>query len=203
MIKAVLFDFGGVLTEGGKLGSVRAMFAAVYGIPPENIRLDGSVQAAFRGTISDQEFAETINRLNPDYPPATTAIFFSEAEFFVRCDAVYALAQQLRTHGIRTGIFSNVFKLIADELQEQGFYDKFSPLFLSCAYGMLKPEKQFYERALQELQLDATEVIFIDDKDEFLEPARALGMYTVLAESPAQIVADVTALIKEQNNLEL
>ena len=203
MIKAVLFDFGGVLTEGGKIGSIRAMFATAYGVSPEEVRLDDSVQAAFRGTITDQQFAEAVNLLNPGYPPATTNIFVDDAEFFTRCETVYTMAARLRALGITTGVFSNVFKLSADALQKDGFYDGFAPLFLSCAYGAMKPEKPFYQQVLEELQLASSEVLFIDDKDEFLVPARELGMHTGLAVSPGQIVQDTATLIKQQNNQEL
>jgi putative hydrolase of the HAD superfamily len=203
MIKAVLFDFGGVLTEGGKLGSIRGMFALAYGVRPQDVKLDGSVQAAFKGTISGQEFVDTINRINPQYPPTTTAVLVENADFFERCEQVYALARQLRAKGIVTGIFSNVFTMSAEVLLREGFYDGFAPLVLSCEHRLMKPEKELYEYAIRELKLEPAEIAFIDDRDEFLAPARGLGMHTILAESPDQIVASTAALIAQENKQEL
>lgn len=203
MIQTVLFDFGGVLTEGGKAGSIRAMFAQAYGIDPQQVILDDSVQAAFRGLISDEELIARVNKLNPQCQPASATIFIDNADFFTRCEPVYALADQLRRAGIKTALFSNVFASSAEALQEDGFYDGFDPLFLSYIYHMQKPEKQLYQLVIERLQLAPSEVLFIDDKDEYLAPARDLGMHTVLAVSPQQIVADTTALIAAENKVEV
>jgi putative hydrolase of the HAD superfamily len=203
MIKAVLFDFGGVLTEGGKVGSTRAMFAAVYGIDPQDVQMDDSALDAFCGRITDEQFVQNTNRLNPGRTPATIDMFMEHATIFNRCKPVYALADAIRTQGIVTGIFSNVYAISADALRRDGYYDNFSPLILSCGHGMMKPEPALYKAALRELNLDAREVLFIDDNDQFLEPARELGMYTVLAVSPEQIVHDVRTLISKENGAEL
>ncbi len=199
MIKAVLFDFGGVLTEGGKTGSTRAMFGAVYGIDPQTVRMDDSAIQAFRGKITDEQFVQNTNALNTDCPPATVDMFIERATIFDRCEPVYTLAEALRKQGIGTGIFSNVYAISADALRRDGYYDGFRPLILSCDHGMMKPELALYKAALHELNLAAGEVLFIDDNEQFLEPARKLGMHTVLAVSPQQIVDDVTKLIAKEN----
>jgi FMN phosphatase YigB (HAD superfamily) len=203
MIKAVLFDFGGVLTEGGKAGSIRDMFAAAYGVQPEGVKINASVHAAFIGMIGDQEMINTINRLNPTYPPAPLTILTENVEFFKRCAAVYGLADRLRAQGITTGLFSNVFKASAEVLQRDGYYDGFDPLFLSFEHHMQKPERAFYKVAIDTLAVEPSEILFIDDKEECLAPARELGIHTVLAVSPAQIVADVAALIAKENGMEI
>jgi FMN phosphatase YigB (HAD superfamily) len=203
MIKVVLFDFGGVLTEGGKLGSVRAMFAQAYGIEPSAVTLDRSVEAAFMGTISDQELVRAINKLNPRCRPVTADILMSNADIYTRSKPVYKLAARLRKVGIVTGIFSNVFATSAARLRQTGCYDDFSPLFLSCEYRRMKPDRELYKQALQSLRVEADEVLFIDDKMEYLQPAQQLGMHTILAFEPEQIVRDVTALIATENGLHL
>lgn len=203
MIKIVLFDFGGVLTEGGKLGSIRVMFAKAYGVPPEVVNLDESVGQAFCGLISDAAFVEAINRINPQLPPVTTGLFADDADIFDKSEPVYGLAARLRANGIGTGIFSNVFSLSADRLQSGGYYEGFGPLFLSCKMHLQKPDKEMYDRVLAELKCDPATVAFVDDKEVCLEPARAIGMHTVLAVSPSQIVNDVESLVREQNGLRL
>jgi len=203
MIKAVLFDFGGVLTEGGKTGSTRAMFGSVYGIDPQDVQMDDSALDAFRGRITDKQFVENTNALNPERTPATVDMFVERATIFNRCEPVYTLAEAIRKQGIVTGIFSNVYAISADMLRSGGYYDNFAPLILSCDHGMMKPEPALYRAALHELNLDANEVLFIDDNDQFLQPARELGMYTVLAVSPQQIVDDVRNLIEKVNGIKL
>lgn len=203
MIKAVLFDYGGVLTEGGKLGSIRAMFARGYGVEPEGVKLDKSVEAACSGRIPDEDLVEAVNRLNPQYQRLTTSVFLDSADIYARSEPVYELAAKLRRAGIVTGIFSNVFATSAGILREAGCYEGFAPLFLSFEQHMMKPDQRLYEHVIEAMQLTPQEILFIDDKEEYLAPARALGMRTVLARSPEQIVTDVTVLFVQENSLRL
>jgi len=67
---------------------------------------------------------------------------------------------------------------------------------LSYEAGFKKPDPRIYQRALQAAQCQPEECIFIDDREDFLAPARALGMTTVLAHSSKQIERDLLELIK-------
>jgi FMN phosphatase YigB (HAD superfamily) len=45
------------------------------------------------------------------------------------------------------------------------------------------------------------EILFIDNKKHWLEPAEKLGMKTIHATSSDQIIKDVKEIIKKENNL--
>lgn len=203
MIRAALFDFGGVLTEGGKAGSIARIFAKIYGIDEPAVRLEPLRQQLTRGQISDEAFFAELNQRHPGAAKATKESFYRHGDIFVRSEPVYRLAALMREHGIRTGILSNVFAMSAEKLRAEGFYDGFEPLILSCEVGMGKPDKEIYEVAIRRFDLPAHEILFIDDQPKFLEPARKLGMQTVHAQSPQQIIADTLALLKQENGLEL
>jgi epoxide hydrolase-like predicted phosphatase len=203
MIRAVLFDFGGVLTEGGKAGSIARVFAKIYGIDEPRIKLDPYREQYTRGEITDEMFFETMNRLHPGGDLATKEAFNEHADIFVKCEPVYRMAELLRQHNIRTAILSNVFSLSVEKLRADGFYEGFDPLILSCEEGSAKPDPEIYKRAAEKLDLPPHEIIFIDDQAKFLEPARKFGMQTVHAQSPQQIIADTIAILKAENNLEL
>jgi epoxide hydrolase-like predicted phosphatase len=203
MIRAVLFDFGGVLTEGGTAGSIARIFAKIYGIDEPRICLDPYRQQLLRGEISDETFLEAINHRHAGDASATIETFNQCADIFVKSQPIYRLAQILRQHDIRTGILSNVFAMSVAKLRGEGFYDGFDPLILSCEEGLAKPEKTIYDAAIKQLDLPAHEILFIDDQPKFLEPAKKLGMKTIHAQSPQQIITDVLALLKTENNLEV
>ncbi|HEY1835300.1 MAG TPA: HAD-IA family hydrolase [Candidatus Saccharimonadales bacterium] len=203
MIKAVLFDNGGVLTEGGKGDGFTQIFADIYGIDAASVKL-GQVGDFFRNAISADDFFAEMNRRNPGPIQATAAMFVEyAAPVFVRSEPVRNMETALRRADIRTGIISDAIAIIADEHKRRGDYDGFDPVLLSCEEGLAKPDVAIYERALAKLRLLAPEVLFIDDKDSCLLPARQLGMHTILAKSPEQIVRDVRRLLKTENNLEL
>jgi epoxide hydrolase-like predicted phosphatase len=204
MIKAVLFDYGGVLSQGGKSGSIKQIFAKIYGVDEANARLDPLSSKLLRGMVRTDKFFAELNRRHPGAARATKSLFVKhDADFAAKSEPVYALASELRKAGMKTGILSNVFAMSADELKKHGNYDGFDPLVLSCNEGTAKPDMQFYERALAKLKLPADEILFIDDQEKCLAPAQKLGMHTILAESPMQIVRDTKAMLKANNGLRL
>lgn len=59
---------------------------------------------------------------------------------------------------------------------------KFDSWFLSYEMGIRKPHPAIYKMVLERLGIGPEEVLYLDDIAENLEPARALGMRTVLVE---------------------
>lgn len=203
MIKAVLFDFGGVLSEAGASGSVRGWLGKAYGLDIDVQKVSDVFRRMWRGQVDDEEFLAAIRQQYPDAPAVTKNDLMNNMQEFTRSAPVYALALSLRAHNIATGILSNVFGMGAARLKAGGFYDDFNPVLLSSDAGYAKPDKEFYELAVQALGVHPNEILFIDDQQYALDPAAAMGMYTILATSPQQIVRDTKALIKQQNNVDL
>jgi epoxide hydrolase-like predicted phosphatase len=200
MIKAVLFDFGGVLSEAGAAGSIRRIFEDVYGMDMEAMHIEDISQKMWEGKITDDAFLAEIKRRWPDTPDITADEFRTHMEMFTRSEPVYALAGQLRAAGIKTAILSNVFGIGLAPIQQGGFYEGFDPVILSCQVGIAKPEPGIYDLAVRELGLQPNEIIFIDDQQGFLDPAIQKGFHTVLARSPGQIVADTWQIIDAQKS---
>lgn len=202
MIKAVLFDFGGVLSEAGKRGSVRSWLGRVYGLDVDVQKMQHVFNKMWRGQISDEDFLAAIRREFPEVPEVTVGDYMRHMQHFKRSEPVYALAERLRAQGIKTGILSNVFGLGVKPLRESGFYEGFDPVLLSCEVGYAKPDPEFYQLAVDKLGVKPEEIIFIDDQEYVLEPARAMGMHVILARTPEQIVRDTEAVIQKENGIQ-
>lgn len=205
MIRAVLFDFGGVLTQSGRKGFIAHTLADMYGVPVADIQIDALHGDLRRGNIDSKAFFAELNRRYGSKRTITPKMFVEKVHAtFVAAPGVYELAARLRKHGIRTGILSNVFAINARELREQGRYDGFDPVVLSCDEGYSKPDTEFYQIALKRLgDVRPEEVLFIDDQDKCLPPAQALGMHVIQAKTPEQTVAETETLIKDLNQIEL
>jgi len=63
----------------------------------------------------------------------------------------------------------------------------FSAFFTSCYLHALKPDPLIYQLALDITQRPPGECVFIDDRPENLEPAKALGMRAIHFESAQQL----------------
>ena len=60
--------------------------------------------------------------------------------------------------------------------------------------GFRKPEQRFYEIALEELGVLASEAVFLDDLGVNLKPARAMGMTTIKVVDPDAALDELSAL---------
>ncbi len=89
-------------------------------------------------------------------------------------DAVEAL----RGAGVRTGVLSNSWWFPMYDLP---FYDRaFDVRVISGKVGLRKPDPAMFERGVEAMGLPPERIVFVDDFDENLPPARALGMTAVL-----------------------
>ena len=197
MIQVVLFDFGGVLSTGGQ--DVRNSLANMLGVDPDAVNLDVLHEDYRRGLMSTDKFFTEFGKMHK--AQVTAQDFNRSSDIFNRSKPVYELAKRLRQKNIRTGILSNIYPITAQVLRERGFYDGFKPVFLSCEEHFAKPDREFYEIAIAGLEVQASEILFIDDQEKCLPPARALGMKVIKAESPQQIVDDVKVLIRKENDI--
>lgn len=204
MIKAVLFDYGGVLSEGGGNHSLTEIISGLYGFEVGWDKLADLHDRLRRGRITTREFFKELAAIHGSSKVVTVAEWNAASEAVFELSApVIDLVDKLRQHGIKTGIISNVYPMSAERHRLLGNYDGFEPVVLSCEVGAVKPDPKIYEIARSELGVAPSEVLFVDDQEKCLPPAQVLGMRTILATSPAQIVADVTALAKQENRVEL
>lgn len=202
MIKAVLFDFGGVLTPSGRSGFITETVANLYGVDPAEVHMAHEHAELRRGRGNAEEL---FAKLNDKYHKHVTVEMFvnKTGEAYRPSPQVYALAASMRQHGIRTAIFSNIFQMNADVLKTEGSYDGFDPVLLSCEQGYAKPDLEFYDIAIKRLGVKPDEILFIDDQAKCLEPAAAMGMKVITAKNADQIVHDAKAVIKAENGIDL
>lgn len=204
MIKAVLFDYGGVLSAGGGRGSVASIVGQLYGV--QNVTQDDIQEphdALRKGEITSQQFFDGFNERFGTNVTVTEEQFFERGNMLARNEKVYELAADLRSHGIQTGILSNVYEMTAKRLADAGCYEGFDPLILSYEEGLEKPEREFYAVALSKLGLQPEEVLFVDDQEKCIPPAKALGLHTILSNDEVEIVQQVKATLLAENGLEL
>jgi len=197
MITAVVFDLGGVLT-GPPFGGI-AEYEASVGLPATSIsrffRNDPVYHSLERGEISARAFWKSVGtrvqeahgiRIDLRALAATT-----EEASHLRPDAI-ELVRSL--HGAYTLV------LLTNNVAEAGIWreqlpsDLFETVVDSSAVGVRKPDPRIYELVIEQLARDAREIVFVDDFEENLPPAAALGMQVLRFESVEQCRADLAAL---------
>jgi putative hydrolase of the HAD superfamily len=85
--------------------------------------------------------------------------------------------KQLKEHGLRTGILSNMGDSVLEVILEKfAWIADFDVLIWSYQHGLVKPDQAIYELLLNRLGTAPEETLFLDDKQENIEGARRLGI---------------------------
>ncbi|AJT41320.1 HAD family hydrolase [Psychromicrobium lacuslunae] len=83
--------------------------------------------------------------------------------------------------GAGLALLSNMPVELAKDLGASSVWPRFfSKLYFSGQLGLVKPDAQIYQHVLDDLAVPAAQVTFIDDRQENLDAAAALGFNTVL-----------------------
>jgi HAD superfamily hydrolase (TIGR01509 family) len=67
----------------------------------------------------------------------------------------------------------------------------FDDIIISGEVGYVKPSRELFELALEKMGLSASETIFIDDLQPYIEGVRAIGITGVKFDNIAQLTADL------------
>jgi len=200
MIKAFLFDYGGVITAGGKGSELSERLGTNLHITPDEASaLLVPVWSIFsKGKISENEFWESIERQYGKPINNTQRNMWNKWDDMRPLPEMTELVQRLKIRGYKVGLVSNIIPVTEKEIRQHGGYDIFDFLVLSCEVGYAKPDPGIYNLALKHLEnIKPSEVVFLDDQAHCLVPARELGMSTILVGSASQAIADVDTLLKQ------
>ena len=109
---------------------------------------------------------------------------------------VLALVARLKQLGLKTAVLSNTITAHVAHNTEKGIYAPFDVLVFSNEVGLSKPDPAIYRHTLEQLGLAdrPAAAFFVDDLDENVAAARALGMRGILYTDAAQLTADMRAL---------
>jgi putative hydrolase of the HAD superfamily len=91
-------------------------------------------------------------------------------------DGARDVLTELRGRGLKIGVLSNTLPSIGRTLSAVGLDDLVDVALATCTLGVHKPEAQAFLLAADALGVAPGEVLFIDDKAENVEGARAVGM---------------------------
>jgi putative hydrolase of the HAD superfamily len=79
-------------------------------------------------------------------------------------------------------------------LEKFGLLDEFDTFFSSCYLGLRKPDRKIFQVALDVLQRDPEDAIFIDDRAENVAAAAALGIHAIQYVGSAKLARQLAEL---------
>lgn len=93
-------------------------------------------------------------------------------------------------------LLSNQMPLHAEVARSKGWFSCFSRLFLSFEIGKAKPSPEVYRFVLKELGVKPEEAVLVDDKQENVDGARAVGMRAICFQDAVQLRHDLDKIYK-------
>ncbi len=201
MIRAVLFDFGGVILSSPF--EAFNVYEAEAGLETDTIRRlnatnpDTNAWARFeRGELDPTGFVTVFEAEAADQGHDVDARRVLDAlKGHVRPEMVVAL--QRCGERLKTAMLTNNFRDPAggsshDPASELGaIFEMFDEIVESSVVGVRKPEPRFYEIACERLGVEPAECVFLDDLGVNLKPARAMGMTTIKVVDPVVALGEL------------
>jgi putative hydrolase of the HAD superfamily len=183
-IKAVMFDYGLVLCRkplqedidkmSGLFGVSNAEFWQIY---------EKNRQAFDRGELSPLDYWTLFGN--------ESGVTLDDATFQVLIDLdiqmweilepqLFLWAKLIRSKGYKTALLSNMHLRFAEHVRSKcSWLELFDYKFFSAELRLVKPDPRIFEFALNEINLPAREILFIDDRAANVSAARSLGLTAI------------------------
>jgi len=206
MIKAILFDFGRVISAPKPAALFRS-YEEELGLAAGQLNriMFGSKvwEEVLVGRKTSDQYWREIGPLIGLHSPEEIHTFrrrYHEDEAIN--EPVLELIQRLHgTH--KLGVVSNCPAGLAQWLAEWHMLKFFDAVVCSGDEGIAKPDPAIFELALQRLGVRPKEAIFIDDTLGHVQAARALGLHGIHFTTARKLEAELEHLLAAQGGLPL
>ena len=104
--------------------------------------------------------------------------------------------ERINAAGLRTAALTNNWPRPSDGVAAvNGNGLGFDVVIESAVVGLRKPDRRIYELVLDELDVEASVSVFLDDLGINLKPARAMGMTTIKVTDPDTTLTELAATL--------
>ncbi len=198
MIKAIIFDFGRVISTQ-KPPSLFSGYEKDLGLPPGTLNPIMFASRAWQDTLIGHK---TIEEFWDEIGPKLGLNTPEEIEEFRRRyradeavnEGVLNLLHRLHGH-YKLAVLSNAPPGLGQWLGDWGMLHLFDVLFCSGDEGVVKPEPAAFTITLERLGVEPNEAVFIDDTLEHVEAARTLGLHGILFTTAEALEAELDGLL--------
>jgi putative hydrolase of the HAD superfamily len=217
--RAALIDLYDTLVEGD-WASLRATVAERLGLDQRVVEQAYAITRPARndGAFSDEEgdiaamVEATGLQPDPGLVRDLTSIAFDFQEDRVRLHPEsLGVVRALRGRDIKTALVSNCDHLTKHTVDRLGLAREMDAIILSFELGVRKPRPAIYLQALEAIDADRRDAVFVDDQTEFCDGAARLGIDTRLIVRPGspppegwspvtnghRVITDLRALLED------
>jgi putative hydrolase of the HAD superfamily len=210
MIKAVLWDFGGVILTS-PFDAFRR-YESEHNLPLDFIRAVNATDPHTNAWALMERSEVTPQQFDDLFAIESAALGHRVAGADVLLllagdvrPGMVAMLDRVKAAGLRVACLTNnivggdgVERRVADDARAAQIADimaRFDVIVESSKIGVRKPEPRFYEIACELLGVRPDECVFLDDLGINLKPAAAMGMTTIKVSSEHQAITDLSTAL--------
>lgn len=183
MIKTVIFDVGNVLTEFGWKEFIRS-----FGYSEDICKRvgDATIESPYwkeydRGVMNNDDIVNSFVSLDKELEKEIRETMADFKGILKPSEYAVPWIEDLKSRGLQVLFLSNFSERAFKECQDAlGFLDHVDGGIFSYTVKLIKPDPEIYKCILDRYDLDPAECVFIDDLDENISAAAALGIHTIL-----------------------
>lgn len=101
---------------------------------------------------------------------------------------------RLKNSGLKLGLVSNETLAGGEKIRQTEVSKYFDVILISAEVGLMKPQKEIFELLINKLQINADELIFVDDAEKSLADAREIGFTPLLYSTPESLTDKLSDL---------
>ena len=195
-IKAIVFDYGGVLLDWNPRNLYRRHFP---GNPEAMEKFLAEINFMEWNAKQDKRrpFKEGVRLLSNQYPQYSSLIHAYhenwEDSIVGEIPEVVEILKKLKQKGFPLYGLSNwsaeTFPLAR---RKYPFFDLFDDMVISGEVKLIKPEPGIFHLLLQKIRYQASECLLIDDSDKNIDAAQNIGFHTIHFKSASQLRLEFT-----------
>lgn len=180
MIDTIIFDFGDIFINLDKQATIDALHR--LGLPSWNEDLDHLNTSFEKGQISRDNFLLGIQK---QIPNATIEEILTAWNAVLLDFPLYRLEfLQLVSQQYRLFLLSNTDAIHINHFEQReglsfysDFYQCFEKVYFSYEMGMRKPDAEIFNTLIRQHELSPKRTLFVDDKKDNTDAAKALGIH--------------------------
>jgi putative hydrolase of the HAD superfamily len=197
MIKNIIFDIGNVLLKFDYHPYIKGLLKDDDVIEHVNnaIWMTGYWNDLDKGFNTDMIFQKMLEA-EPGYEEEIKLVFDNVGQCIKKEDYAIPWIKDLKKRGYRVLFLSNYAEhTMKANHKPLDFLPYMDGGVFSCNEGVVKPDRRIYQILLDRFSLVPEECVFLDDKEENIEAAKALGFHGIEVKNYKQAKEELEQLL--------
>ncbi|MGN0367589.1 MAG: HAD family hydrolase [Wujia sp.] len=199
MIRNIIFDIGMVLVDfhWERTMSELGFSSEVISYLGKNMLMHPDWKELDLNIHPETEVVQRFKAHNPGYETYIDTFFSNIDEIVTTFDGADTFMQELKEQGYRIYLLSNYPERMYEIHKHTRFtfYPYIDGEVVSYQYKLAKPDPAIYKLLCQKYSLLPQECIFLDDREENISAAKALGMEGIVVTDPFKAREELRLLL--------